>query len=115
MVGTSGNAFDRLAPNKASGFALPPLICARQADTDDTITCELLPSSVVSAGPPPLVGRWRSFKPPAAFIYSAVGICSAPYSPDELKMISSGRFWASSVRSLSVLYGCWSLTMITQG
>ena len=103
MVGTLGSAFERVAPNMASGVALPALICGSEAEIDDTSTCELLPRKAVSAGPPPLVGRWRSFSPPAAFMYSAVGICSAPYRPDELKMISSGRFLASSVRSLSVL------------
>jgi len=67
MVGTSGSALVRLAPNKASGLALPALIWLRQADTDDTSTCALLPRKEVSAGPPPLVGRWRSFKPPRRF------------------------------------------------
>ena len=66
MVGTSGSAFERSPPNKASGRALPALICDRQADTDETSTCELLPSNAVNAGPPPWVGRCRSFTPAAA-------------------------------------------------
>ena len=54
------------------------LICESEAETEDTSTAELLPSKAVSAGPPPLVGRWRSFKPPAALMNSAVGMCRAP-------------------------------------
>ena len=46
-------------------------------DIEVTSTCELLPSSAVSAGPPPLVGRWRILMS-AAFMNSAVGRCSAP-------------------------------------
>jgi hypothetical protein len=68
MVGTSGSAFERVAPNSASGLTLPPLICASEAEIDDTNTCALLPRKAVRAGPPPLVGKWRSFKPPAAFM-----------------------------------------------
>src|SRR3954454_21048112 len=105
MVGTSGSAFERWPPNKASGRALPALTWDRQADTDETSTCELLPSKAVNAGPPPWVGKWRSFTP-AALVNRAVGMWSAPYSPDELKMISLGRFLASSTNSCSVLYGC---------
>ena len=66
MVGTSGSAFERSPPNKARGRALPALICDRQADTDETRTCELLPSNAVNAGPPPWVGRCRSLTSAAA-------------------------------------------------
>jgi hypothetical protein len=45
--------------------------------TDETSTCELLPSKAVNASPPPWVGRWRSFTP-AAFAKRAVGMWSAP-------------------------------------
>jgi hypothetical protein len=78
MVGTSGTDAARLSPNIASGRALPALIWLMEAEIDDTSTCALLPRKAVSAGPPPLVGKWRNFKSPAAFIYSAIGICSAP-------------------------------------
>jgi hypothetical protein len=78
MVGTSGSAFERSAPNKASGRALPALIWERHAEIDETRICELLPRKAVSAGPPPCVGKCRNFKPPAAAVNSAVGMCSAP-------------------------------------
>src|SRR5258706_16170218 len=114
MVGTSGCAAERLAPNDASARALPALSWPLAAAIEDTKACELLPISAVSAGPPPAVGRWRSLMP-ADFMNSAIGRCSAPYSPDELKIKPSGRFLASSTNSLSDLYGCWSLTISTQG
>ena len=60
MVGTSGNAAERLAPKEASARALPAFICPLAAAIEDTSACELLPISAVSAGPPPLVGKWRS-------------------------------------------------------
>src|SRR3954462_12508531 len=106
MVGTSGTDAARLSPNIARGPALPALSWLIEAEFDDTSTCALLPRKEVSAGPPPLVGRWRNFKSPAAFMYSAIGMCSAPYNPEEEKMISSGRFFASAVNSASDLYGC---------
>ncbi len=60
MVGTSGNDATRLAPNSAEALELAGLdLRARRPTTDDTSTCALLPSTAVSAGPPPLVGRWR--------------------------------------------------------
>ena len=77
MVGTSGSDVERWSPNQASGRSLPALICAMAAATEETSTCALLPSIAVSAGPPPLVGRWRIWMP-AAFMNSAVGRCSAP-------------------------------------
>jgi hypothetical protein len=71
MVGTSGSAGERLG--EEAGERAAPLAAA----IDDTRSCELLPSSAVIAGPPPLVGRWRSLRP-AAFMNSAAGRCSAP-------------------------------------
>src|SRR5262245_61884718 len=102
MVGTSGSDGERCAPNDARARTLPALSCALAAAIDETSACELLPSTAVSAGPPPLVGRWRSWIP-AALANRAVGRCSAPYRPDELKMIWFGRFLASSTNSFSVL------------
>ena len=56
----------------------------------------------VTAGPPPWVGRWRIWMP-AAFMKSAVGRFSAPCIPEELNTSSFGRFFTSSMNSLSVL------------
>src|SRR4029078_2974342 len=78
----------------------------------DTSTCELLPRSAVSAGPPPLVGKCFILMS-AARMNSAVGKCSAPYRPEELKISLSGCALASSTNSLTVLYGCWSFTTKT--
>src|ERR1700750_1977131 len=73
MVGTSGSAFERCTPNKASARALPALIWERHAEIDETSTCELLPRNAVSAGPPPWVGKCLSFRSPAAAGDRAVG------------------------------------------
>ena len=78
MVGTSGSAGERSLPNKASGRALPALIWERLAEIEETSTWELLPRKAVNAGPPPWVGKCRSFNPPAAAVNSAVGMWSAP-------------------------------------
>src|SRR5262249_58108253 len=104
MVGTSGSAFERCAPNKASGRALPALIWERLAEIDDTSICELLPRNAVSAGPPPWVGKCLSFKPPAAAVEKAVGVWSAPENPDELKTKSVWRLFAASTSSFSLLF-----------
>src|SRR6185503_4875031 len=76
-VGTSGNEAARLDEKQASARALPALIWVLAAAIDDTRTCELLPRSAVSAGPPPLVGRCLIFMP-ADFMKRAVGRCKAP-------------------------------------
>src|SRR2546429_267953 len=59
MVGTSGSDFDRVAPKFASGRSFPDLMCESVARTVCVVSCALLPSTAVIAGPPPLVGRWR--------------------------------------------------------
>src|SRR5262245_37847500 len=76
-LGTWGMEARRLAEKVASGRALPALVWALAAATDDTTTWALLPSSAVNAGPPPLVGKCRIWMP-AAFKNSAVGRCRAP-------------------------------------
>ena len=75
----------------------------------------LPPSTAVTAGPPPLVGRCRIFRSPAALANSAVGMCEAPYKPDDEKISLSGLALASATRSFTVLYGRSLLTIITIG
>ena len=52
MVGTSGSAAERCAPNEESARALPPLIWPMQAAIEETSAWELLPISAGSAGRP---------------------------------------------------------------
>src|SRR4029077_3843714 len=104
-VGTSGRDAARCGLKQASARNLPALIWPLAGAIADTSTCELLPRSAVSAGPPPLVGKCFILMP-AACMNSAVGKCSAPYRPDELKISLSGLVLASSTSSLTLLYGC---------
>src|SRR5256886_17689695 len=90
MVGTSGCAAERLPPKEASARALPALSCPLAAAIEDTSACELLPISAVKAGPPPLVGRWRSLMP-ADFMNKAIGRGGAPEGAEGEKSKSVGR------------------------
>src|SRR2546421_12151766 len=102
IVGTSGCAGERLPPNEASARALPALSWPLAAEIDDTSACELLPISAISAGPPPAVGKWRSWMP-ADFMNNAIGRGSAPYNPDERKINALGGLLGSPMETFNAV------------
>src|SRR5262249_39610896 len=85
--------------------AVPALSWPLAAAIDDTSACALLPISAVNAGPPPLVGRWRSWMP-ADFMNSAIGRGSAPEKARDEKIMPLGRVFSSSMKSARVFCGC---------
>src|SRR5438045_1691828 len=64
-------------------------MCGSVAEVDCVVTWALLPRMAMIAGPPPLVGKCRSFKGPAALARQARGGCEAPCCPAALALVST--------------------------
>ena len=63
MVGTSGNASERLAVVTASARSLPALTYPIEDGIGSNVTCICPPSKSVSAGPMPRYGTWTRLIP----------------------------------------------------
>src|SRR5262249_24524412 len=109
-----GSAGCGLLPQLTIARSLPVLMYGYVVPGAPAEICECPPRACVRAGPPPVVGRWRSLIL-AASMNIAWGVCVMPYGPDDENTSSFGFDLASSTNCFTLCTGREGWTTMMSG